>query len=82
MDVPPKVLVEALGIVSFALTGRIVATTHGVSRTGAFLAALAAGLGGGTLRDEVVGVARRARWGGVAVLYQHVACPPRPGVVA
>jgi uncharacterized membrane protein YeiH len=51
MDVTLKLLFEALGIVSFAITGIIVAQTHGSSALGTFLVALAAGLGGGTLRD-------------------------------
>jgi uncharacterized membrane protein YeiH len=51
MDITFKLLFEALGIVSFAITGMIVAKNHGSSALGTFLVALAAGLGGGTLRD-------------------------------
>lgn len=51
MDVTLKLLIETLGIVSFAITGMIVAQNKGVSPLGIFLVALVAGLGGGTVRD-------------------------------
>ncbi len=51
MNVNLKLIIETLGIVSFAITGMIVAQSKGVSRLGIFLVALIAGLGGGTVRD-------------------------------
>ena len=42
-------LVEAIGILSFAVTGMIVARRKGVDAVGTFLVALFAGLGGGTV---------------------------------
>lgn len=54
MDITFKVLLETLGIMSFAITGMIVAKHKGVSHFGTFLVALVAGLGGGTLRDVLL----------------------------
>jgi uncharacterized membrane protein YeiH len=54
MDITFKVLLESLGIMSFAITGMIVAKNRGVSHFGIFLVALVAGLGGGTVRDVLL----------------------------
>lgn len=56
MDGNFRDLIEGIGIVSFAVTGMIVANSHGVNKIGTLLVALAAGLGGGTVRDIMLNV--------------------------
>jgi uncharacterized membrane protein YeiH len=49
------ILIETLGILSFAINAMIVAKGKGLSTLGVFTCAFAAALGGGTLRDILLG---------------------------
>jgi uncharacterized membrane protein YeiH len=51
------ILVETLGILSFAINAMIVAKAKNLSTLGVFTCAFAAALGGGTLRDILLGPA-------------------------
>jgi uncharacterized membrane protein YeiH len=56
MDGTVRDVIEAIGILSFAVTGMIVAQRAGVNPAGTYLVALFAGMGGGTLRDIMLDV--------------------------
>ena len=49
------ILVETVGILSFAINAMIVAKAKGLSSLGVFTCAFAASMGGGTLRDILLG---------------------------
>lgn len=49
------IFIETLGIVSFAINAMIVAKDRGLSTLGVFVCAFATALGGGTLRDILLG---------------------------
>ncbi|MCA3333107.1 MAG: TRIC cation channel family protein [Roseomonas sp.] len=51
------VVIEAIGIISFAVNAMIVAKEKDLSALGVFFCAVAAALGGGTLRDLLLGPA-------------------------
>jgi uncharacterized membrane protein YeiH len=51
------ILIETLGILSFAINAMIIAKAKGLSTLGVFICAVAAALGGGTLRDLLLGPA-------------------------
>lgn len=50
-------LLDGLGLVAFAITGALVASRRQMDVTGFVLLAVATGVGGGTLRDVVLGLA-------------------------
>ncbi|MGD9893478.1 MAG: trimeric intracellular cation channel family protein, partial [Dehalococcoidia bacterium] len=56
MDGTVRDVIETIGILSFAVTGMIVAQKAGVNPAGTYLVALFAGMGGGTLRDVMLDV--------------------------
>jgi uncharacterized membrane protein YeiH len=53
---PVEWLAEALGVAVFALTGALVAARRGMDPFGFALLATATGIGGGTVRDLLLGV--------------------------
>jgi uncharacterized membrane protein YeiH len=54
---PATLILDAVGVAAFAATGALVAARKGMDITGFALLAIVTGVGGGTLRDLLLGIA-------------------------